>query len=273
MPQEYDCRRQMYKALKVFRMIFVAHDQAAKVEQPGKETLDFVSPHVAAQRASVLGGHAPVDFIGRNQLGAVLLHELFVELVTVVSLVANQPFGWIGHHARVHRGRDQFYFSRRSAFCPQGERKTLAVCNAHDLGALAPLGFPNQSPPFLAGTKVPSTKHSFKSNPPASCKCWARVGSNFSSTPDLTQFWKRRCAVWYGPYRGGRSFQGAPVRKIHNTPFNTLRRSLQGRPRPSSRTGSSGRMVSNSCHCSSVKSIHNYLYINRKGTSTKFNHL
>jgi hypothetical protein len=30
----------------------------------------------------------------------------------------------------------------------------------------------------------------------------------------------------------------------------------------SARTGSSGRMVSTALHCSSVRSIHNYLYIN-----------
>jgi len=63
-------------------------------------------------------------------------------------------------------GLDQRHFSRRSTFCPQGERKTMAVCNAHDLGALAPLGFPNLSPPFLAGTKV--RPQSILSNPSAS---------------------------------------------------------------------------------------------------------
>ena len=217
---------------------------------------------VAAQRTSILSGHFAVLFVGRNQLRPIFVHELFVELVAVVRLVPDQAFGHLGHYARLQRLSDQFHFSRRSAFCPQGERKTMAVCNAHDLGTLAPLGFPNLSPPFLAGTKVPSTKHSFKSKPPASLRCAASVMSRCSITPDFTQFWKRRCAVWYGPYREGRSCQGAPVRKIHNTPLNTLRRSLHGRPRPSSRTGSSGRISLTMFHCSSVKSIHNYLYIN-----------
>src|ERR1700744_5824661 len=183
-----------------------------------------------------------VDLVGRDQLRAVFLHELVVELVAVVGLVTNQTFRHFGYHPCFQRGLDQFHLSRRSAFCPQGERKTSAVCNAHDLGALAPLGFPDLSPPFLAGTKVPSTKHSFKSSPPASLRCCASVRSKCSITPERTQFWKRRCAVAAEPYRGGRSCQGAPVRKIHNTPLRTLRRPLQGRPRPSSRTESSGRM-------------------------------
>src|ERR1700722_8073584 len=229
-------------------MIFITHDQSAKVEQPGKKPLDFVASHITAQWTSVLGRHVPVGLVRCDHFRTVLLHQLFIQPVAVVRLVADQTLGHVGHDARFQRGLDQFHFSRRSAFCPQGERKTMAVCNAHDLGTLAPLGLPDLSPPFLAGTNVPSTKHSFKSKPPASLRCCASVTSRCSITPDFTQFWKRRCVVWYGPYRGGRSCQGAPVRRIHNTPFNTLRRSLHGRPRPSSRTGSSGKMVSTMFH-------------------------
>src|SRR6267154_6901218 len=243
-------------------MILVAYHQPAKIKKPGKEPLDFPAADVTPQRTTILRGHAAVLFVGRDQLCAVVLHQLFIEPVTVVRFVSNQSFGHISDDPRFQGRGDQFHFSRRSAFCPQGERKTMAVCNAHDLGALAPLGFPHQSPPFLAGTNVPSTKHSLRSSPPASLRCCASVMSRCSITPDFTQFWKRRCAVWYGPYRGGRSFQGAPVRRIHKTPLSTVRRSLHGRPRPSSRTGSSGKMVCTKFHCSSVRSIHNYLYTN-----------
>ncbi len=144
-----------------------------------------------------------------------------------------------------------------SAFCPHGERKTVAVRNAHELGALAALGLPNQAPPFWAGTNVPSAKHSFRSNPPASRKCSASLSVMVSITPARTQFWKRRCTVWYAPYRGGKSCHGAPVRKTHSAPLKVLRRSLHGRPRPSARTVSSGKMLSTICHCSSVNaSLH-----------------
>src|SRR5882724_13679054 len=243
-------------------MILIANDQPAKVEEPGEEPFDFVATPITSQGSSVLGWHPAVDAVGRDHLRAVLLHELFIESVTVVGLVPDQAFRDVSHDPRVQRRGDQFYFSRRSAFCPQGERKTMAVCNTHDLGALAPLGFPHLSPPFLAGTKVPSTKHSFKSNPPASWRCCASDSNNFSSTPDRTHCWKRRCAVWCGPYRGGKSCQGAPVRRIHKAPLRILRRSLHGRPRPSSRTGSAGRMGATMFHCSFVRSIHNCLYIN-----------
>src|ERR1700677_4254823 len=254
-------------------MILIAHDQSAKVKQPGEEPLNLPPPPVTAQRTTILRGDASVDFIGRNHFRAEVLQQLFIQMVAVIRFVPDQTLRHLGHETLFQRLFHQCHFSRRSAFRPQGERKTMAVGNAHDLGALAPLGFPHQSPPFLAGTNVPSTKHSFKSKPPASLSCCASLSKSSSITPERTQFWKRRWAVWYGPYRGGRSCQGAPVRNIHKAPFNTLRRSLQGRPRPSFRTGSSGRMGSTIFHCLSVKSIHNYLYINYKGTSTKLYYL
>lgn len=140
----------------------------------------------------------------------------------------------------------------------------MAVCNAHDLGAFAAFGLPDAAPPFLAGTKVPSTKHSLRSSPPASLRCAASARRIFSITPERTQFWKRRCADWYGPYRGGISFHGAPVRKIQRIPLNTLRCSLQGRPRLSSRTGSGGRMEATISHCSSIKSIRRHCTLSLK---------
>ena len=243
--------------MEVFSVIFVSHYQSAEVEQPGKKPFDFPTPHIATQRSSILCSTAPGS-IGCNHLGAVIFHQALVEPVTVISLVSNQSFRHVGHDALVQCLLHQLHFRWRSALCPQGERKTMAVCNAQDLGALAAFGLPDQTPPFLAGTNVPSTKHSFKSNSPAFCRWSASTRSILSITPERTQFWNRRCTVWYAPYRGGRSCQGAPVLKIHMAPSNALRRSLHGRPRPSSRTTSAGRMLSTSFHCSSVKRIHTH---------------
>src|SRR5580658_4324750 len=245
-------------------MILIANHQASKVKEPRKEALHFPASLVAAQGSSVLGARVSIGSVGRDHFRPELLHHLLIQSVAVVGFVPDQSFGHIGHHPFFQGGLHQLHFSRRSAFCPQGERKTMAVVNAHDLGSLAALGLSHQEPPFLAGTKVPSTKHSLRSNPPASCRCLASVNRSFSMTPERTQCWKRRWAVWYGPYRGGRSFHGAPVRRIHKTPSSTLRRSLHGRPRPSSRTRSSGRMGSTIFHCWSVKSIHNYYTVLEK---------
>lgn len=248
----------MDEALEIIGVIFIAHHESSEVKEPGEHSLYFPAARVASQRAPILSWNFAAVAVWGNHFRSEVLHELVVQAIAVVRFVADQSFGHIGKDALFQRRRDQFHFSRRSVFCPQGDRKTMAVCNAHDLGPLAPLGFSHAEPPFLAGTKVPSTKHSVRSRPPASLRCAASASRIFSITPERTQFWNRRCAVWYGPYREGRSFQGAPVRRIQSTPLRTVRRSLHGRPRLSSRIGSSGRMVETTFHCSSVKSIHDY---------------
>src|ERR1041385_5468090 len=127
MPQEDDSRAEIEKTLKVFRMIFVAYHQSAEVEEPGEESFDFPAANVAAEAASVLGADASVLFIGGDHFGAELLHHLFIQSVTVIGFVANQPFGHVGHEAIFHRWLHQFHFRWRSTLCPQGERKTVAV--------------------------------------------------------------------------------------------------------------------------------------------------
>jgi hypothetical protein len=136
-----------------------------------------------------------------------------------------------------------------------GDRKTSAVCDCHDLGPLAPLGFPDTEPPFLAGTKVPSTKASDRSMPPRLSRSSAKVSRIFSIVPSRTHRWNLRWQVWYGGYLSGRSFHGAPVRSTQRMPFRISRESRQGRPRPSPRRGRAGIEGSSSFHCSSVRSI------------------
>src|SRR5262249_28218589 len=162
----------------------VPHHQSSEVKEPSKHALYFPSTHIASKAATILRGPSPVLFIGRDHLDAVFVLQLFVQPVAVIRLVSNQALGHLSHHPLLQRPLHQFHFRWRSTFCPQGERKTMAVCKTHDLGALAPLGFPDPAPPFLAGTNVPSTKHSLRSSPPASCRCWASVQRIRSITPE-----------------------------------------------------------------------------------------
>jgi hypothetical protein len=101
----------------------------------------------------------------------------------------------------------------RSAFNVSGDRKTSSVCDGHDLGAFAAL--------CLAGTKVPSMNSSRISIPPRSYRSCASSWAMRRKTPNRTHCWNRRWHVWYGGYLCGRSFQGAPVLKIHKIPFKT----------------------------------------------------
>src|SRR5262245_29520259 len=70
---------------------------------------------------------------------------------------------------------------RRSRRCVNGERKTSAVCNCHELHAFAPLGLSHSEPPFLATTNIPSIKHSLRSRSPrargSSARSWRQNAS------------------------------------------------------------------------------------------------
>ena len=81
------------------------------------------------------------------------------------------------------------------------------------------------------------------------------------NTPCLTHCWNRLWHVWYGGYRGGKSFQGAPVRKIHRMPLRTSRGSLAGLPLGSLDGVDDTMMGSIRFHCSLVSSILILLHI------------
>src|ERR1700693_907672 len=261
MPEKDHHARKLNQGHIVLNVIFVANYQAAEVVEPGKEPLDFPSALEPAQRSAILGFalHSASAAMGRDHFRAEAGEHFLVERVAVIGFVPDQPFWNVGDKPRFERLADQLHFSRASTLCEYGERKTMAVRNRHELTALAPLGLSDAEPPFFAGTNVPSIKLSRRSSPPRSLRSCATANSTCSSTFERTQFWNRRCTVWYGPYRSGKSCQRAPVRRIHRIPFSTVRRSLQGRPRRSARTRSGGRMVSIICHCWSVRSIrHKY---------------
>lgn len=144
---------------------------------------------------------------------------------------------------------------RRSTCNPNGDRKTMTVCDCHDLGALSAFGLPNAKPPFLAAANEPSINASFKSIPPRSCRSLANASSIFVSVPFFIHRWKRRWRVWYGGYLSGSYRHCAPVRRIHKIPSSTSRVSFQGRPRLSGHRLGSGINGSIIFHCVSVRSI------------------
>src|SRR5690606_30464440 len=173
----------------VFDMIFPSHDNAPVVGQPGKEPLDFPPPDVASERAPVLGLPVcpPVLAMRGDQFNPMAFDQLRIEAITVIGFVGNQFVRHFLNKAFGDRFLDQFHFSWRSTFRAYGERKTIAVRNCHEFRALAPLGFPDAAPPFFAGTKLPSMKHSFRSSPPRSFRSWAIASSTSSSAPVRTQ--------------------------------------------------------------------------------------
>jgi len=235
-------------------MKFVPYDKTAEVLQPCKQSFNLPAATVAPQGATVLcfGALSP---IWSNHFNAPVLFQLGVELIAVVGFVSNEPFGKLAGKTSVQGRFNQSHLMRRRAGHVYGERNTRSVCHCHDLGALAALCFTNGTAPFFAGANVPSMNASRRSSLPRSRRSSAKANRTASKIPSLRQRWNHLWQVWYGGYLGGKSFQCAPVLRIHRIPFNTSRGSLTGLPCPIGPLGGFGRSVVSRSHCSFVMSI------------------
>lgn len=226
-----------------------------KVLQPGEQPFNLPAVAITPQRSSILSSRLlPIDFMRSNQFNA-LVSQFLVQRITVIGSIANQSLGALLDKAAGECSFDQSDFMRRSTFNGYGDRKTSAICHCHELCTFAPLGFSHPCAPFLAMTKVPSIKHSVRSNWPRSLTSLTSARRTCSNTPARTHSWKRRWQVWYGGYRSGKSCQAAPVRMIHRMPFRISRSWTRGLPRPSARRTGLGSKPFTTSHCSSFRSI------------------
>lgn len=130
-------------------MAFIAGYQTAKVLEPGEEAFDLPPTAVAAQRPTVLRLAAP-RAVRRDQLDAALGGQLGVELVRIVGLVADQTDEGVVEEGRVEGLRDERDFAGARTCDSNGERKTTAVCDCHDLGPFALPRGADAEPPFFA---------------------------------------------------------------------------------------------------------------------------
>ena len=237
-------------------MIFISYNQSPEVLQPGKKPFNLPSATVWPQLSAVLGFWLfPINFMWRNQLYTTFFHQSFIKWIAVISLITNDFFRCIGSKTAIDRFFDKFHFMRRGAFHTSGDRKTRSVCDCHDLGALATLCLADSKTPFFAGAKLPSMNASLMSIFPRSYRSLASSYRISWKVPRSVHSWKRRWQVWYGGYLAGISFQGAPVRNIHNIPFNTSRGGFGFRPRGSFSGVVFNIMGSIRVHCSFVSSI------------------
>ena len=223
-------------AEEVVAMTFPTHQQAPEVLQPCKQPLDFPAAFVAPKFAPVLAmGSCAITTMRCNQLNSMSLGEKIVQRVAVIAPIGNQSLWLFADEAVLDRGFDQLLLMRRSARNPEGDRKAMAVRDCHELGPFADERSTNAIAPFFAPIKEASIKASSRSNWPRANRSSANAHRTPSNTPERCHCWNRRWQVWYGPYRDGRSCQGAPVRKIQSIPFISCRASRHGRPRWSDR--------------------------------------
>ena len=178
------------------RVALVADDQTPEIAQPGEEPLNFPPPSVPAERAAILRlGTLPTPAVGRDHLDA-QAGQLGIQWIGIISAIPDQSAREVVDEAGVERRGNEGNLVRRSRGGTSGERKTKTVCHCHELCPFAPLGRSHASAPFLASTKVPSMKHSDRSNLPRSFKSRANASKIRSKVPSRTQRWNRRWQVW-----------------------------------------------------------------------------
>ena len=169
---------------EVFGVILPAGDEASGVVQPSKEPFDLPAAAVAAQGTPILRGriHA-ADVVRSDQLDAVAVAQLLIQSLAVVGPVANQFHRDFWEEALLERGLDELCFMRRSAGDADGERKTMAVDDRHDLTAFSSTSRADSRAPFLALEKLASMKVSDRSILPRSRKSSASRVSTRVSVP------------------------------------------------------------------------------------------
>ena len=155
----------------IFGSTFPADDQAAEVLQPSKEPLHAPTSARASQAAAVLRRlPATIVPMGSDQLRAVVRAQPACQWRAIIGLVADQALGRRGEEALLERGFDEPDLMRSSAGHVHGERKTMAVCNRHDVAAFSAAIVAHSRAPFLALLKLPSMKASDRSSLPRSRK-------------------------------------------------------------------------------------------------------
>jgi len=260
----------LHHAKKVFDVIFISYNQTPEILNPSKQALNLPSSAIATKFSSILSARLfSILLVWCNQFNATVFQQFLIKRIAIVRLVTNKFIRSMLGKATIDSLFNKLYFVGRSASNVSGDRKTRSVCDCHDLGAFAAFCLADSKTPFFAGTKVPSIKASrvpsIKASrisiPHRSYRSCASSWAMSRKAPCFTHCWNRLWHVWYGGYLGGRSFQGAPVLKIHNIPFMTLRMSCPLRPRGSFSGVVAVIMGSIRFHCSFVSSILILLHI------------
>ncbi len=242
----------------------MAHQETPKPPDPGEGPFDDPAVAIPSQFSAILVRRPAVVASCRNDgLDAAGLQRVS-QSIAVVAPVGDQAV-WIASGSAASMGtrhgnggkglleeRD-FRRGRRVQVC--SHRSTRAIDQKHPLRTFASLRLADFGPPFLAGAKLPSAKHSSQRNFSRSFKSARKARHIASSVPSSSQVRRRRQQVVGLAYRRGNSLQGAPVQRIHRMPSKHFRSSARGRP-PRGLGGWAGRCSLRHAHCTSVSLRH-----------------
>lgn len=242
----------------------MAHQEPPKPSDPGESPLDDPAVGKPTQLSAILMGRPVVVAPCRNdRLDAAGLQR-FPQRITVVAPIGYQTIRVAPRSARSMRPRhgdggegllEERDLRRGCRVQVCSQRSTRAIDQKHPLRTFASLRLPDIEPPFFAGAKLPSAKHSSQCSFSRSFKSARKARQIASSVPSSSQFRRCRQQVVGLPYRRGSSLQGAPVQRIQRMPSKHFRSSARGRP-PRGLGGWTGRCSLRRAHCTSVSLRH-----------------
>jgi hypothetical protein len=242
----------------------IADDEAPEVPQPGKGPFHNPTPSIPPQFPGILMGRVFVVPPRGDERLNTPTGQPGTQGIAVVAPISDQPLRAFARPAGFPRPPDgdriegfleegDFRRGCRVQVCSQ--RSTRTINQNHPLCPLATFRLADFGPPFLAGMKLPSTKHSSQRS-----FCWSlswakKARQSWSNTPVSSQCLRRRQQVLGLPYRRGNSLHWAPVQRIQRIPSKQRRSSTRGRP-PRADAFGSGRWTRIAAHCSFVSSRH-----------------
>src|ERR687892_420834 len=172
-------------------MALPAHDQTAKIAEPGKRAFNFPATLVAPQLATILQrGFHSIAAVGADQLNAPLRQSL-PQRIRIAGFVVDHALGLLARPPGAGAGDgnggqgrfQQGHFRRGCRVQEVSHRNTLAVDHHPPLRTLATFGLPDAGPPFFAGAKLPSAKVSAQSSWPWASSSARNTRHTFSHTP------------------------------------------------------------------------------------------
>jgi hypothetical protein len=240
----------VYKSLIDSTVVFVPHNQSAKLTDPGNRSFDNPSARVSTHPSAILArwAFAILSMWGNEQ--KVFLCQFISEYITVISLIRDQwcwNFWITGLIYGFRCGFDLSPFGRMRGAC---QRYSLAISHHRRLCILSTLGFSNVFAPFFAGAKLPSMKSSSQLIRPFSFNSSMKACHISRNTPASSHSTNLLQQVLGKGNLSGRSFQRAILLRTHKIPSKQLQSSALGRPPLECSTFGMKRLTFS--HCSSV---------------------
>jgi hypothetical protein len=179
----------------------IADDEAPKVPQPGERPLDDPPPAIPTPLPPILMRRLLVVPPSRDDRCNPPLSQAGAQGIAVIASIRDQALGPLAGPAGFGGAADSdrvepllekrdLRRGRRVQVCSQ--RRSRAIDQNQPLRALAPLGLPDLGPPFLAGMKRPSAKHSSQRIFSWSLRRAKKARQSWSSTPVSSHCVSRR---------------------------------------------------------------------------------